>query len=81
LLFSQSINELCQLWSNSSRKQNDDDDVYYSAIVHSNQNYQIKEDVYLSLPVRFKNNGTFEYVKAYKVNDKTQSIIEEIIRV
>ncbi len=68
--------QLTKLWNS----ENKDDENLHSAIVYGTGNYSIKEDMFISLPVKFQ-NGTFNFVKKYSINGQIASIIEEIIRV
>jgi uncharacterized protein YqhQ len=79
LAFAQSVKTLCRLWC-TSKDENATNKVYYSAIVNAGGNYSLKDNVFISLPVVFA-NGSFDYVKNYKISQQTQSILEEIIRV
>lgn len=72
LAFSQSIASLCRLWNVGSA----DDKTFHSAIVHPGNSYSIKEDVYLSVPVKFQ-NGSFCFLPDFKL----QTFVEDIAKV
>jgi hypothetical protein len=72
LAFAQSVVTLCRLWS----VENSNDDTFYSAIVNPNGSYSIKEDIFISVPVKF-NSGTFHFVPDLRL----QTIVEDIINV
>ena len=74
--FSQSVTKLIMLW-NSNKSE---DDALYSAIVFADKNYSIREDIYLSLPVKFE-NGAYAFSNSYKVGRQTVNVISEIIKV
>ena len=76
LIFAQSVLHLIKLWC----LPNYQDDGLYSAIVNPNGNYGIKEDIYISVPLKFE-NGAFCFISNYKFNSQTRSLVEEIIRV
>ena len=75
-MFAQSVVLLTKLWISESKL----DENLYSAIVCGSGNYSIKEDIFVSLPVKFQ-NGDYHFVKNYSVNGQIASIIEEIVRV
>ena len=75
LLFAQSVLKLSRLWNSES----EGDDSMHSVIVHGAGNYSIKDDIYISLPVKFA-HGSFEFVKTFSINSQTASIIDEIVR-
>ena len=75
-MFAQSVILLTKLWTTETKN----DDNLYSAIVYGTGNYSIKEEIFVSLPVKFE-NGEYLFVKNYSVNGQIASIIEEIVRV
>ncbi len=56
------------------------DDCIYSAIVNATGNYNVKHDIFMSVPVKF-DNGEFFFIKNYKFHGQADSILNEIIRV
>ena len=75
-MFAQSVIHLTKLWISETKE----DDNIYSAIVYGTGNYSIKEEIFVSLPIRFQ-NGEYHFVKNYSTNGQIASIIEEIVRV
>lgn len=71
-MFAQSIAKLCRLWSTDKS----DDTAFYSAIVNSNKHFLIDEEVYLSVPVRFK-NGAFQIATDLRL----QPYVEDMVKV
>ena len=76
LMFAQSVILLTKLWTAETKI----DDNLYSAIVYGTGNYSIREEIFVSLPIKFE-NGEYHFVKNYSVNGQIASIIEEIVRV
>lgn len=75
LTFSQSIIKLIKLWNTEKS-----DDALYSAIVNATESNSIREDFYISLPVKFE-NGTFKLNNMYNFNQTKNEILSEIIKV
>lgn len=71
-VFSQSVLKLLKLW-NAGKS----DNCMHSVIANINGNYQINENIYLSVPVKFE-NGSFEINNTYF---DTNTIISEISQV
>lgn len=76
MVFAQSVVKLIKLWNLSHKN----DTSLYSAIVYAKGNYGINEDIFLSIPVKFE-NGSYFCIKNFKLADKTESVLEEIITV
>ncbi|CAF0941814.1 unnamed protein product [Brachionus calyciflorus] len=74
LVFAQSIVKLIELWNIDHAN----DSSLYSAVVYAKGNYEIKEDVFISIPVKFE-NGSFFCIKNFTFNEKTESVLEEIV--
>ena len=70
--FAQSVVKILQLWNMKSS-----DDCQYSAIVNVNGCYEINDDVYISVPVKFE-NGSFEISTNYF---QSNALIGEIAQV
>lgn len=77
-LFAQSVIELVKLWN---RVEVDPlDDGLHSAVVYANNKFSIQEDVYISLPVHFK-NSSFIVSDEFKLNAQKQAYLADIIKV
>ena len=76
LTFSQSIIKILKLWNSKESF----DDSLYSLVVNGSQNSSVKEDIYVSLPIKFE-NGTFVTKNVFTMNDVKNGILSEIIKV
>ncbi len=76
LTFSQSIIKILKLWNSNESF----DDSLYSLVVNGSQNSSVKEDIYVSLPIKFE-NGTFVTKNVFTMNDVKNGILSEIIKV
>ncbi len=75
LRFSQSVVTLVRQWCAVGQ-----DDGIYSAIVNANGNYGIREDIYMSVPLKF-DSGEFFFIKNYKFSPQALSVVTDIILV
>ncbi len=71
-MFAQSVAALCRLWSSNAS----DDRAFYSVIVNPNGNFSVKDDVFLSVPVRFQ-NGSYQIANDVRL----QSFVEDMVNV
>jgi hypothetical protein len=75
LTFSQSIVKILKLWNSETS-----DDSLYSVIVNGSESSSVREDIYLSLPVKFE-NGTFKTKNVFHMVESKRDILAEIIKV